>query len=439
MTSRPYLPLFLGTPSSFGVEQPTSGTVDFAGVAGRELRAKVVNDLRDVQTRMYMNNLMVPLRKWLNENYDIKLRAQISYGKNLEISQPIEVVDYPETETRNQRDQTDIYRVWAGGAHLQNKVLSSETDAHDKMNYGFSLQEFLQQVYSELAGGGSRVIWHGYASTWGPQGSVRWPGYAAAGARAIRPRGITASTTTTSAGCRPFCARACLKSIWRFFTATTPPAPEALVRARRDAQGPQAADPPGLAVAGPDAPGRRLHLRLLRCSRWATNGATLTEGPYFDNQSRNYLFDHVKTYFDNGLPQAVLKPYVDAPVYAETSASAPVGGSVPATLSLSLGAPATFSAFTPGVAHDYTASTTANVISTAGEATLSVSDPGHLANGAFSLPEPLRVEFSKSSWTGPVSNDPVDITFRQHIGANDPLRTGSYTKTLTFTLSTTNP
>lgn len=175
----PYLPVFLGSPSSFGIGQPTHGTVDFAGADGLALREKVVADLRDVQTQLYMNKLMVPLRKWLNEQYGIQLRAQISYGKNLEISQPITVVDYPETETRNQRDQTDIYRVWAGGTHLQNKVLSSETGADDKMNYGYSLQEWLQKAYTEYAGGVSRVIWHGYASIWGPQGSIRWPGYEA--------------------------------------------------------------------------------------------------------------------------------------------------------------------------------------------------------------------------------------------------------------------
>ena len=45
---------------------------------------------------------------------------------------------------------------------------------------------------------------------------------------------------------------------------------------------------------------------------------------------------------------------------------------MPATLSLTLGAPASFGAFTPGVAKDYTASTTANVISTAGDAALTV-------------------------------------------------------------------
>jgi hypothetical protein len=112
---------------------------------------------------------------------------------------------------------------------------------------------------------------------------------------------------------------------------------------------------------------------------------------------------------------------------------------VPATLSLTLGAPATFGAFTPGVARDYEATTSANVISTAGDAALSVSEPGHMTNGAFTLPEPLRVEMTPASWSGPVSNAAVAITFRQLVKANDALRTGTYSKTLTFTLSTTNP
>ncbi|HET6549756.1 MAG TPA: CocE/NonD family hydrolase, partial [Solirubrobacter sp.] len=120
-------------------------------------------------------------------------------------------------------------------------------------------------------------------------------------------------------------------------------------------------------------------------------------------------------------------------------AELPVGGEVPPTLSLTLGAPASFGSFVPGVADDYTASTTATVTSTAGDATLSSSDPGHLTNGPFTLLEPLQVAFSKSTWDGPVSNDPVTITFTQSIGANEPLRTGSYSKTLTFTLSTTTP
>jgi len=116
-----------------------------------------------------------------------------------------------------------------------------------------------------------------------------------------------------------------------------------------------------------------------------------------------------------------------------------VGGTVPATLALTLGAPASFGPFTPGVAHTYTAQTTADVVSTAGDATLSVSDPGHLANGAFTLVQPLQVDIAPSSWSEPVSHATSTITFTQAIGANDPLRTGTYSRTLTFTLSTTNP
>ncbi len=115
-----------------------------------------------------------------------------------------------------------------------------------------------------------------------------------------------------------------------------------------------------------------------------------------------------------------------------------VGGTVPATLSLSLGGPASFGAFTPGVAKEYTAQTSASVTSTAGDAALSVS-PARLANGAFSLAQPVVVEPAKSVWTGPVSNDAFSIGFRQSIGANEALRTGTYSTTLTFTLSTTTP
>jgi hypothetical protein len=103
----------------------------------------------------------------------------------------------------------------------------------------------------------------------------------------------------------------------------------------------------------------------------------------------------------------------------------------------------------PGVNRTYTASGTVNVISSAGDAALSVTDPsttapGRLVNGTFSLEAPLRVGGNSlpttvKTWTGPISNDPVQIAFSQSIGANEPLRTGTYSKTLTFTLSTTRP
>jgi hypothetical protein len=154
----------------------------------------------------------------------------------------------------------------------------------------------------------------------------------------------------------------------------------------------------------------------------------------------------------------VLVTTVEAPVEGGVS------GTVPATLALSLGTPAAFGPFTPGVGRIYDAAMTANVISTAGDATLSVADPsstatGHLVNGSFSLPQPLTAKGSSAAgagrayalvggsaspttlltYAGPTSNDAVALSFQQAIGASDALRTGNYVKTLTLTLSTTTP
>ena len=71
-----------------------------------------------------------------------------------------------------------------------------------------------------------------------------------------------------------------------------------------------------------------------------------------------------------------------------------VGGTVPATLSLSLGSLVSFGAFTPGVPRECTATQTATVISTgrrdADRRDLTANHPGHLVHGAFFLPEPLQ-------------------------------------------------
>ena len=115
-----------------------------------------------------------------------------------------------------------------------------------------------------------------------------------------------------------------------------------------------------------------------------------------------------------------------------------VAGTVPATLSLTLGAPATFGPFTPGVDLQYTASTTATVTSTAGDAALTASS-ATLTNGAFRLAQPVAVTPAKTSWSGPASNDTFAVAFKQAIGRTEALRTGSYSATITFTLSTTTP
>ena len=142
--------------------------------------------------------------------------------------------------------------------------------------------------------------------------------------------------------------------------------------------------------------------------------------------------------------------------------SSTVSANVVSTLSLTLGAPASFGTFQAGIAGVYNASTTANVVSTAGNALLTVVDTsatnaGHMVNGSSVLAQALKVRATNAanpdtayktlsgtsqdllSYPREISNDAVALEFQQPIAATDALRSGSYSKTLTFTLSTTAP
>ena len=79
----------------------------------------------------------------------------------------------------------------------------------------------------------------------------------------------------------------------------------------------------------------------------------------------------------------------DVPTPLFTNVDEEVGATVPMVLALTLGAPASFGAFTPSVDRDYTASTTASALATSGNAALSIADPatattGRLVNGDYS-------------------------------------------------------
>jgi hypothetical protein len=140
-------------------------------------------------------------------------------------------------------------------------------------------------------------------------------------------------------------------------------------------------------------------------------------------------------------------------VSTATSVDADVAANVPATLALSV-TNASLGALVPGVTRTYGGEATATVTSTAGDAALSVFDPsatatGRLVNGSFALDRPLQVDGRPvggssnptpvHAWLGPVSNGVKTLAFTQAVGSDEGLRTGSYGKTLTFTLSTTTP
>ena len=102
---------------------------------------------------------------------------------------------------------------------------------------------------------------------------------------------------------------------------------------------------------------------------------------------------------------------------------APVGGTVPGHAGADARRAGDVRRVHAGRGEGVHGATTANVISTAGDATLTVSDPsrvgpGHLVNGAFSLPAPLLAGGSLlpatlKTWTAPSPTTPVPIAFKQ--------------------------
>ena len=131
---------------------------------------------------------------------------------------------------------------------------------------------------------------------------------------------------------------------------------------------------------------------------------------------------------------------------------------------LTLGAPAQFGAFTPGLDADLprvderqrrldrgrrapervrpelgrspvtwsTARSSCRSRCRRGRATR--ANTGTAYNNVGSSASPLNL----LTWSAPISNDAVTLKFSQLVNANDPLRTDTYSKALTFTLSTTS-
>lgn len=158
---------------------------------------------------------------------------------------------------------------------------------------------------------------------------------------------------------------------------------------------------------------------------------------------------------------------------AATTADTEVSGTVAAGLSIDVAPTVSLGALVPSLAgSSVTASTAVTVTSTAATASVQITDPdatatkGFLLNNAagpagtpvtYALANALQVNGPSQAPTslagGPVSvfdatltpsgpnlfSTTQSVTFTQAIGANEGLRTGTYAKNLTFSVSTTTP
>jgi len=148
-----------------------------------------------------------------------------------------------------------------------------------------------------------------------------------------------------------------------------------------------------------------------------------------------------------------------------------VEGKVPFTQTLATTcSPVVLGQFVPGKPFDYTNTCGLKATSTAAESKLvaedtSATDTGHLVqvykqgkiNATYELPYSLETkaispqggvgvafaslehQVTLLTYATPFSEDEATVTFSQQIGLHDPLHTGTYAKTITITLSTTEP
>ena len=165
---------------------------------------------------------------------------------------------------------------------------------------------------------------------------------------------------------------------------------------------------------------------------------------------------------DNGTP--AMKSYQRVIVTVSARTVGAVNGAVTPTLSLALSGTPALGTFVAGTAATYTGTSTATVTSTAGDAILTAGDaspiaPGRLINGTAALAAPLQMRAASAGGVGgaltplgslsnpttllsygmPVTRDAITVTYSQAIGQTEALRSGAYTKAVTFTLSTTTP
>jgi hypothetical protein len=149
-----------------------------------------------------------------------------------------------------------------------------------------------------------------------------------------------------------------------------------------------------------------------------------------------------------------------------------VEGTVPFTQTLATTcSPVKLGPFLPGITNAYSNTCVLKATSTAAESKLvaedaSTTDTGHLVqvyqhgtiNETYELPEaletnatstqggvgsaalaPLAQQVTLLTYAQPFSEDEATVTFNQKIGLHDHLHTGIYAKTITLTLSTTEP
>ncbi|KAF2187908.1 hypothetical protein K469DRAFT_567905 [Zopfia rhizophila CBS 207.26] len=171
----PYLPLLFSPPNAlFGVLPSYNETYLF-GNSTRNRHSSYQLDYRKVLNDGYQDYLS-HFMEWTH-SIGTEFRTQVAYNQPLQMLSDIPLVDAPEGESLGFAQNTDIYRQFAGPAHLSNKsVISTELGAVNTAAFSLRIPDLLQQIKRSFAGGFTMNVLHGFPTST-PYPNTTWPGY----------------------------------------------------------------------------------------------------------------------------------------------------------------------------------------------------------------------------------------------------------------------
>ncbi|KAF2671303.1 hypothetical protein BT63DRAFT_385815, partial [Microthyrium microscopicum] len=136
-----------------------------------------VNDFRSLLADGYADYLTV-LKNWTN-NLGMGLSTQTSYNLPMDMAATIPLVDVPECEYLQFKNNIDAYRQFTGSAHVADaNIISNEMGAEASYAYRYPLSMLITSMNRAFAAGVNRFVLHGQGYSGKYEGTT-WPGHTA--------------------------------------------------------------------------------------------------------------------------------------------------------------------------------------------------------------------------------------------------------------------
>ncbi|KAJ4289046.1 hypothetical protein N0V90_011388 [Kalmusia sp. IMI 367209] len=171
----PYLPLLFSMSNTWNGALPVYNETYIFGNYTKDGDSIYQLDYRKALNDGYQQYL-AHFQQWTH-SVGTEYSTQPAYNLPLQALSDIALIDAPEGESLGFSQNADVYRQFAGPAHLADKnVISTELGAVNTPPYWLTIPNLLQQIKRSFGGGFTMNVIHGFP-TLTPYPNTTWPGY----------------------------------------------------------------------------------------------------------------------------------------------------------------------------------------------------------------------------------------------------------------------